>query len=201
MVRGSVALLGAAVLLSGCVSDSVGTDYAAIAQKIGPPKSAQSRIVVLQEQRKGVGMAFCACDVKLDGNPIGKVTFGTYVFADRPAGRHQMVADETLFPGETKYDFTTEPGRIYFLLVKTSQRHDSMVGLTMFGGLAGAAVGAIATSGSDNAGPAEICAGRADGANYARRTQIGGVGTGIACRCLAVGGPISPPNQPYLLAS
>jgi Protein of unknown function (DUF2846) len=94
----------------------------------------------------------------LDGSPIGKVTFGTYVFADRPAGRHQILADETLFPGETKYDFSTESGRIYFLLVKTSQRHDSMVGMTMFGGLAGAAVGAIATSGSENLGPAEIYA-------------------------------------------
>src|ERR1700737_176546 len=96
-----------AVLLSGCVSDRAGTDYAAIAQKVGPPKPGQSRIVVLQEKRDGLSMALCACDLKLDGSPIGKVTVGTYVYADRPAGRHQLSASETLFPGETNRDFTT----------------------------------------------------------------------------------------------
>jgi Protein of unknown function (DUF2846) len=158
VVRGSAALLAAAILLSGCVSDGVGTDYAAIAQKVGPPKPGQSRIVVLQEPRKGLSMALCACDVKMDGDPVGKVIAGTYVFVDRPAGRHQMLASEALFPGETKHDFITEPGRIYFLLVRSSQRHDSLMGATMVGGLAGFAVGAAVTSGSENPGPAEIYA-------------------------------------------
>ena len=151
-----VVLLSVALLLSSCVSDGVGTDYAAIAQKVGPPKPGESRIVVLQEQRKGLSMALCACDMKLDGSPIGKVSYGTYVFADRPAGRHQLLADEVLFPGETKYDFTTAPGRIYFFLVKSSPRHDALTGMAMVGGLAGIVVGSVATSGSDNTGPAEI---------------------------------------------
>ena len=73
-----LALLAVAMLLSGCVSDGVGTDYASVTQKIGPPKSGHSRIVVLQEKRKGLSMALCACDMKLDGEPIGKVTVGTY---------------------------------------------------------------------------------------------------------------------------
>lgn len=156
MLRKSAAMLAGALLLSGCVSDSVGTDYAAIAQKVGPPRPGQSRIVVLQEQRKNLSMALCACDMKLDGNPIGKVTYGTYVFADRPAGQHQLVAGEVLFPGETRYDFTTEPGRVYFFLLRSSKRHDAMTGMGMFGGLAGVAIGAVATAGSDNLGPAEI---------------------------------------------
>jgi Protein of unknown function (DUF2846) len=156
MSRGGVALLAGAVLLSGCVSDGVGTDYATIAQKVGPPKPGQSRIVVLQEQRKGLSMAFCACELKLDGSPIGKVAAGTYVFVDRPAGRHQFLASETLFPGDTKRDFTTEPGRTHFFLVRSSERHDALSGMAMIGGLAGAVVGSVATSGSDNPGPAEI---------------------------------------------
>ena len=149
-------MLAGAVLLSGCVSDGVGTDYAAISQKMGPPKSGQSRIVVLQEKRKGLSMALCACDMKLDGSPIGKVTYGTYVYADIPAGRHQLLASETLFPGDTKRDFSTEPGRTYFFLVRSSERHDALVGMTMVGGLAGAVVGSVATSGNANPGPAEI---------------------------------------------
>jgi hypothetical protein len=126
--RGMGGLLLAA-LLAGCVIDGVGTDYAAISQKVGPPKSGQSRIVVLQEKRKGLSMALCACDVKLDGSPIGKVTVGTYAFADRPAGRH---------------------------LIRSSERHDSVTGVTMIGGLAGALVASAATTGSGNPGPADF---------------------------------------------
>jgi hypothetical protein len=156
MARGRLAVLATAILLSGCVSDAVGTDYMAIAQKVGPPKPGQSRIVVLQEQRKNLTLAICACDMKVDGAPIGKVTYGTYVFADRPAGRHQLVAGELLFPGETKQEIVTEPGHVYFFLLRSSQRHDALTGAGMFGGLAGIAVGAVATAGADNLGPAEI---------------------------------------------
>ena len=151
-----VVVLVGAVLLSGCVSDGVGNDYASIAQKVGPPKRGQSRIVVLQEQRKGLSMAICACDMKLDGDSIGTVNYGTFVYADRPAGRHQLIASEALFPGESKRDFVTEAGRVYYFLVRTSERHDTVAAGTMVVGLAGFAVTSIATSGNQNAGPAEM---------------------------------------------
>jgi hypothetical protein len=156
MFRRNGVLLVGALLLSACASNGVGTDYAAIAQKIGPPKAGQSRIVVLQENRKGLSLALCACDMQLDGNPIGKVIAGTYVYADRPAGRHQLVASETLFPGETKRDFATVPGCTYYFLARSSERHDTMTGGVVLFGLAGAAVTSIATSGSENPGPAEL---------------------------------------------
>jgi hypothetical protein len=127
-----------------------------VSQKIGPPKPGQSRIVVFQQKRDGLSMAVCACEVKLDGSPMGKVMIGTYAFADRPAGRHQLVASETLFPGETKRDFSTEPGRTYFFLAKSSARHDAMTGMSIAGGLAGVLVASVATAGSDNLGPGEF---------------------------------------------
>ena len=148
-----VIFLTAIVLLSGCVSDRVGTDYAAVAQKVGPPKPGQSRIVVLQEKRDGLSMAFCACDLKVDGSPIGKVIVGTYVYVDRPAGQHQLVVTEALFPGETKRDVTTQSGRTYFFLAKASARADTVTGMALAGGLAGVLVASAATSGSDNLGP------------------------------------------------
>jgi hypothetical protein len=86
--------------------------------------------VVLQQKRDGLSMAICACDVKVDGSPMGKVIVGTYAYADLPAGPHQLVASETLFPGDTKRDFTTAPGRTYFFLVKSSARHDSIAGMS-----------------------------------------------------------------------
>src|SRR6266545_6861934 len=104
--RGVVLLLGA-VLLSGCMSDRTGFDYAAVVQKIGPPKPGQSRIFLLSEKAKGLDSA--VCDVKIDGGPENKLRPGTYVYVDRPAGRHEIVATQSLFPGETRRDVTTQP--------------------------------------------------------------------------------------------
>ena len=47
-----------------------------------------------------------------------------------PAGPHQLTATEVMFPGETKRDFSTAPGRTYFFLVKSSARHDAVTGTT-----------------------------------------------------------------------
>src|SRR5262245_11522485 len=150
-----VALLVAVTLLSGCMSDGVGTDYASVSQKIGPPKRGQSRVMVLQEKRKGLSMAICACDMKLDGEPIGKVIVGTYAYADRPAGQHQLVASEVLFPDETRRDFTTESGRTYHFLIRSSERHDAVSGGAVLGGIVGVAATSVVTSGSQNTGPAD----------------------------------------------
>jgi hypothetical protein len=151
-----IALLSAALLLSGCMTAKIGTDYAAVSQKVGPPKPGQSRVVVLQKKRDGLSLAICACDVKVDGSPMGKVMVGTYAYADLPAGPHQLVASEALFPGDTRRDFTAAPGRTYFFLVRSSARRDALTGMSIVGGLAGVAVGAIATSGDNNLGPGEF---------------------------------------------
>lgn len=156
MFRRGVVSFAAVMFLSGCVSDQVGTDYAAVVQKVGPPKAGQSRIVVLQEKRQGLSMATCACEMKLDGDQMGKVIVGTYAYADRPAGRHQLTADETLFPGETRRDFATEPGRTYYFLVKSSERHDAVTGGILAAGVIGAVATSVVTSGSQNTGPAEL---------------------------------------------
>jgi hypothetical protein len=156
MLGRGIALLSVALLLSGCMTAKVGSDYAAVSQKVGPPKPGQSRVVVLQKKRDGLSLALCACDVKVDGSPMGKVMVGTYAYADLPAGPHQLVATEALFPGESKRDFTAAPGRSYFFLVRSSPRRDAMTGMSILGGLPGVAVGLVATSGDTNSGPGEF---------------------------------------------
>lgn len=155
MLRRGV-MLACAALLSGCVSDSVGNDYASISQKVGPPRAGQSRIVVLQEKRQGLSMALCACDMKLDGSEIGKVTVGTYAYADRPAGRHRLTASETLFPGDTIREFTTQSGRTHYFLIRSSERHDAVATGGAVLGLTGMLVATVATSEKENQGPAEL---------------------------------------------
>ena len=81
-----------AVCLSGCASQRTGFDYAGVMQKVGPPRPGQTRIVVLEE--KASGLTATACDVKVDGGPMGQLKPGTYVYADRPAGlRFQFAQD------------------------------------------------------------------------------------------------------------
>ena len=156
MFRCGVALLAAAMLLSGCMTQGAGSEYAAVVQKIGPPKPGQSRIVVLQEKRQGLSMSVCACEMKLDGQPMGKVIYGSYAYADRPAGRHQLVASELMFPGETTREFNTESGRTYYFLIRSSERHDAVTAGTMMVGLVGLAAASVVTSGSQNTGPADL---------------------------------------------
>src|SRR6266536_5081139 len=91
-------------LLTGCVSDKAGLDYATTAQRIGPPKAGQSRIVVISEKAEGLGLDAAVCDVKVDGGAPSRLKPGTYIYVDRPAGRHQLAATQTLFPGDTKRD-------------------------------------------------------------------------------------------------
>jgi hypothetical protein len=149
-----VALCVAAVLLSSCVTERTGFDYAAMVQKVGPPGAGQSRIVVLQE--KGNALGATVCDVNLDGTPVGRLRPGAYVYADRPAGRHQLLATETMFPGESRREITTVSGRTYFFLARPSERHNAVIGMSFAGGLAGMLVASAATSGSDNPGPVDF---------------------------------------------
>lgn len=155
MLRRAV-MLAVLALLSGCMSDGVGTDFSSVTQKVGPPRAGQSRIVVFQAKRDGLSMALCACEVAIDGNPVGKLLVGTYAYADRPAGRHQLVATEKFFPGETRREITTAPGRTYYFLVRTSERHDAVTGGAVVAGLAGMLVTTVATSDKDDQGPAQL---------------------------------------------
>lgn len=156
MLRRAALLLAVGVMLVGCVTNQVGTDFASVSKKVGPPRAGHSRIVLLQDKRNGLSMAICACEVKLDGAPLGKVVAGKYVYADRPAGRHQLLVTELMFPGDTKREIVMEAGRTHFYLIKSSPRHDATTGGAVLGGLVGLAAVSIATAGEANPGPAEL---------------------------------------------
>jgi hypothetical protein len=149
-------LLAIGAVLTGCVSDRIGTDFASVSQKLGPPRAGQSRGVFLQDKRQGLSMAICGCQVKLDGAPLGTIVAGKYAYADRPAGRHEVLLTEALFPGDTKREIEMESGRTHFYLIKSSPRHDAAMGGAVFGGLAGLAVVSAVTAGESNLGPGEL---------------------------------------------
>jgi hypothetical protein len=156
MLRWGALLFAVGAMLTGCVSDQVGTDFASVSRKVVPPRAGQSRAVFLQDKRQGLSMAICACEVKLDGAPLGKVVAGKYAYADRPAGRHEVLVTELMFPGDTQREIVMESGRTHFYLIKSSPRHDAATGGAVLGGLAGLAIVSVATAGEANPGPAEL---------------------------------------------
>jgi hypothetical protein len=150
-----VAFSTAALILAGCVTERSGADYAGMLQKVGPPRAGQARIVVLREKAYG-GIVDAGWDVKLDGGPMSDLKTGTYVYADRPAGKHQISATASLFPGVSQQDISAQAGRTYFFLARPSERAKVLNGMSAAGGVAGLLVGAAVTSGNSNPGPLDF---------------------------------------------
>jgi len=150
-----VALLVMAVMVAGCMTERNGVEFAAMSQKIGPPKAGQARIVVFREKAYA-GLIDKGWDVLLDGEQLSDLKTGTYVYADRPAGRHQLTSTAPLFPGVTQRDITVASGRTYFFLAKVSDRAQALNTATAAGGLTGFVVASAVTSGDRNPGPLDF---------------------------------------------
>jgi Protein of unknown function (DUF2846) len=149
-----VTAIGLALMVSGCLTGKEGTEYAVMAQKVGPPRAGLSRIVMMSQ--KDAWLDRTSCDAKIDSVLLSRLMPGTYVYIDRPAGSHHLVATQTLFPGDSMLDFSTEAGKTYFFSIRPSERSRAMQGGGMAFGLAGMAVMAAASSGSPNQGPVDF---------------------------------------------
>jgi uncharacterized protein DUF2846 len=155
MLWRTVVLSIVAVTIAGCVTTRNGADFATTSQKIGQTKSGQARIVVFREQAYG-GLFDQGWDVKLDGQPMGDLKTGTYVYADRPAGRHQLSSEMVGFPGVTQRDITVNAGRTHFFMAKPSERAKTLQVTSAVGGLTGLVVGTAITAGDSNPGPLDF---------------------------------------------
>ena len=150
-----VALCVVAFVVSGCVTERSGLDFSAMSQKVGPPKAGQARIVVFREKAYG-GLFDQGWDVKLNGEQLSELKTGTYVYADRPAGRHQLTSTAAMFPGVTQHDITVVAGRTYFFLAKVSERAHKLHAMSAAGGLTGLVIGSAMTAGDANPGPLDF---------------------------------------------
>jgi hypothetical protein len=141
--------------VAGCVTERSGLEFAAMTQKIGPPKGGQARIVVFREKAYA-GVFDSGWDVALDGQPLDELKTGTYVYADRPSGRHRLTSAMAMFPGETQRDIMVASGRTYFYLAKLSDRARTLNAMSAAGGLTGLVIGSAMTSGDANPGPLDF---------------------------------------------
>lgn len=144
-----------AAALFGCVTAREGLDFASVSRTAGAPKAGQGRIVVLQEAGYA-GIIDYGYPVMLDGEPMGELKTGTFLYRDRPAGHHQLSVEEGGFPGVTRKDISVASGRTHFFLVKASERSKQLQAAQAATGLAGLAVTAIITSQADNPGPVDF---------------------------------------------
>jgi Protein of unknown function (DUF2846) len=155
MIGRVVALSIVAVMMSGCATERSGADFVSMSQKIGPPKAGQARIVVFREKGFG-GIGDQGWDVKLDGEPMIDLKTGTYAYADRPAGHHELSSTMALYPGVTQRDVGAASGRTYFFLARLSERYKTLSAMSAAGGLAGLVVASAVTSGDSNPGPLDF---------------------------------------------
>jgi hypothetical protein len=156
LLRGLM-LLMAAALLSGCETTArSGLDYSETLRKVGPPKAGQARIVVLREKGYG-GLADAGWGFSLDGTPFNDLKTGTYVYADRPAGPHQFVAEEAGFPGVTRIDFSARSGETLFFVARMSERKSAVIANASTGVL-GYGLTLAMTAGYKNQGPMDFLA-------------------------------------------
>jgi hypothetical protein len=149
----AAAVLVAAMLVVGCATQS-GPPASSLASGTGAPPAGQSRIIVLRPEKVFFGAGDRALPVVLDGQAIGELMTGSYVSADRPAGRHELSIDLWDLPGVSKHGFSTAPGRTYYFAAKVKERVNGVTAATVMVGLAGYAIAAAASN--DGKGQVDI---------------------------------------------
>jgi hypothetical protein len=141
-----------AAVLAGCVTQS-GPPLASLATVGGPPKD-MARIVVVRQEPHSFGPRNRNFPVKLDGEPLGELSAGTFAYLDRPAGSHQLSADLWGWPGVTRRDFTAAPGRTYYFRASLNEKADDINAATMISPI-GSVIAASATY-NDRQGPIDL---------------------------------------------
>ena len=94
-------------------------------------------------------------NVKIDDVQLGDLKTGTYAYADRPAGHHQLSSEVSMLPGVTHFDITIAPGRTYFFVATPSDRAKAVSAMAAFG-VTGLVITTAATSGARNPGPLDF---------------------------------------------
>jgi hypothetical protein len=143
-------------MLAGCAATREGAEFASVTRTLGPPKPGHARVVVMRDKGFG-GLVDYGYAVTLDGQPLGgELKTGTFLYADAPAGRHELGVKVFPFPGETRQELAAVPGRTYFFNVVVSERSNKLNAAQAAGGLVGLAIVTAMTSDDKNPGPVDF---------------------------------------------
>jgi hypothetical protein len=142
-----------AAALGGCVTTQSGSPLSSLATVGGLPKG-MARIVVVRQEPRSLGARNGNFPVKLDGQPLGELSPGTFVSLDCPAGSHQLSADLSGWPGVTRHDFTAAPGRTYYFRASLNEKANGISVATVISPIGGL-IAAAATY-NDRQGPIDL---------------------------------------------
>jgi hypothetical protein len=123
---------------------------------VGGLHAGMARIVVVRHEPRSYGMRGSNFPVKLDGQPLGELSPGTFAYLDCPAGSHQLSADFPGYPGVTRRDFTAAPGRTYYFRASLNEKVDGITAVTIISPIGGL-IAASATY-DDRRGPIDLTA-------------------------------------------
>jgi hypothetical protein len=106
-----------AAVLFGCVFLSACASTTALESQTTARDAKMARLHFIRPSAiVGVGLS---PDIKINGKQIGNLAVGSYFYADRPAGHHQLLLDHEFEPGEFKMEVTARPGEdLYFQVVQ-----------------------------------------------------------------------------------
>jgi hypothetical protein len=141
-----------ATVLAGCITQS-GPPLSSLATVGGPPKG-MARIVVVRQEPHSFGARNRDFPVKLDGEPLGELSAGSFAYLDRPAGSHQLSAEFWDWPGVTRRDFTAVSGRTYYFRVSLNEKMNDITAVSIISPIGGAI--ASASTYNDRQGPIDL---------------------------------------------
>jgi hypothetical protein len=129
------------VLVGSTIAASVLCLFDASAEQLGPPPAGKARIVVFRPDSFG-GSIGRSWPVKLDGQALGDVKAGSFVYADGAPGRHMLSLEMFDFPGVSRHDISVARGNTYYFRVKLKDKSEKTLSAGASGGILGWAVGA-----------------------------------------------------------
>jgi hypothetical protein len=146
-------VLAAAAIVAGCAGPArTGATLDTVNKTVGAPKAGHARIVVMRPKAFG-GIFDAGWEVRLDGSPMGDLKTGTFVYRDRPAGRHEL---SFLRPGDiaraSRQEIVAVPGRTQFYRVEMNEKGRMIVGAQAGVGLAGWFLASAISDASDERG-------------------------------------------------
>jgi hypothetical protein len=143
-------LVSIALSLCSCTHTRSGPTYDSMFQNASP-QTENSRIVVFRNQAF-TGLYDRAWDIKVDGQIIGALRAGTFVYVDCPPGHHGLSLDLWDEPGTSRASVDTTGGHAYFFDAELNSNASKMDAGAAFG-LVGMAAAASTT---DNRGPIDF---------------------------------------------
>ncbi len=139
--------------LAGCAGpDRTGATFSALSRRVDPPKAGHARIVVIRD-KAFAGIIDAGWQVHLDGQPIGDLKTGTFVYRDaRPGPRRLTFARPGDFSRASHRTVTAAAGRTYFFRLEMNDKGQLVQAAAISAGLSGLLISSAITAATDERG-------------------------------------------------